>query len=138
MLFHDGAYYLFASHLTGLSPNPARMLRCKASMLSDCCGGPGKSHATHCWRVRWGSILLLFGTGARDARDFPKRRSAVLPSGTAVGGVSKFEDLGNPAVGPGPAGCHPECGSINTTFNSQSTFGKSSTRMHHLWRLDRF
>ena len=78
VLFHDGAYYLFASHLSGLAPNPARMLRCKGSVLSDCCAPPG--------------------------------------------GPSKWEDLGNPAVGPGPEGCHPECGGINTTFNSQSTF----------------
>ena len=40
MLFHDGAYYLFASHLTGLNPNPARMLRCKAAKLADCCAPP--------------------------------------------------------------------------------------------------
>ena len=40
MLYHDGAYFIFASHLSGLAPNPARMLRCKAKMLSDCCAPP--------------------------------------------------------------------------------------------------
>ena len=46
MLYHEGAYYLFASHLSGLDPNPARMLRCKAKMLSDCCAPPlGASRA---------------------------------------------------------------------------------------------
>jgi hypothetical protein len=37
-------------------------------------------------------------------------------------GPTKWEDLGNPAVGEGPKGCNPECQGANTTFNSQSTF----------------
>jgi hypothetical protein len=37
-------------------------------------------------------------------------------------GPSKWEDLGNPAVGVGPEGCDPECQTTATTFNSQSTF----------------
>lgn len=41
MLYHGGAYYLFGSHLSGLAPNPARLLRCKAAVLADCCTEPG-------------------------------------------------------------------------------------------------
>jgi hypothetical protein len=52
MLYYEGAYYLFASHLTGLSPNPARMLRCKAKILSECCAPPlGALFRIHC--TRW-------------------------------------------------------------------------------------
>ena len=46
-MFHDGAYYIFGSHLSGLGANAARLLRCKASILSDCCtaaGAPTKWH----------------------------------------------------------------------------------------------
>ena len=38
MIYHSGAYYMFASHLSGLATNPARILRCKAKvrMLLHC------------------------------------------------------------------------------------------------------
>jgi hypothetical protein len=45
VMFHSGAYYLFGSHLSGLLANPARVLRCEAKMLSECCtplGAPTK------------------------------------------------------------------------------------------------
>ena len=41
MLHYSGAYYLFASHLSGLGTNPARILRCKAATLANCCAPPG-------------------------------------------------------------------------------------------------
>ena len=75
MLYHDGAYHLFASHLSGLAANPARLLRCKAKVLSDCC--------------------------------------------TSSEEPSKWEDLGNPAIGPATT---PEGEGPSTTFNAQSTF----------------
>ena len=55
VLFHSGAYYLFGSHLTGLGANPARVLRCKARTLSECCtplGAPTKWTGA-CDAVRW-------------------------------------------------------------------------------------
>lgn len=38
LLYHKGAYYIFGSHLTGLDPNPARLLRCVGATLEECCG----------------------------------------------------------------------------------------------------
>jgi hypothetical protein len=69
------AYFIFGSHLSGLRPNAARLLRCNATKLSDCC--------------------------------------------TAPGAPTKWEDLGNPAVGSAKT---PEGAGPRTTFNSQSTF----------------
>eukprot|EP00935_MAST-01C_sp_MAST-1C-sp1_P002166 g2166.t1 len=75
MMYHNGAYYMFASHLSGLAVNAARLLRCRAKILSDCC--------------------------------------------TPAGAPTKWEDLGNPAVGSATT---PEGDGPSKTFNSQSTF----------------
>ena len=77
LLYHapSAAYFIFGSHLTGLRPNPGRLLRCNATVLSQCC--------------------------------------------TAPGAPTKWEDLGNFAVG---SALTPEGDGVRTTFNSQSTF----------------
>ena len=66
LLFRDGAYYLFGSHLTGLGANPARVLRCEAKMLSECCtplGAPTKWTGASC-----GAGGLVLPCSASDQR----------------------------------------------------------------------
>ena len=110
VMFHNDAYFLFGSHLTGLGANPARLLRCKANMLSECCTPLGAP-------TKWEGVYAVIMLHLRLLLSF------LLPTHSLVCSLARSPlthppDLGNPAVGPGtnPEGQGPE-----VTFNSQST-----------------
>jgi hypothetical protein len=113
MLYHEGAYYLFGSHLSGLATNPGKKERGgeMERHWQPASGGPheGRNDDTERHVAR----------SSRAARLFRCNATVLSDCCTEPGAPTKWEDLGNPAVGPGKT---PEGQGPDHTFNSQSTF----------------